>query len=179
MLHTGTSSHAVLPILLLTVCLVLCNCTQLSEQLRNLRSGLSSHSPSSAAGGEAERLAEDLLAAGWLVQIRDGAASSEQGSGTKQVSRNCLRTLRHRFLVCTGYAAGGFHEPVLLKEPLIVEPRFKVGARPSMLHQKQPFPRHKGMQTGSIVGMAWGLRPGGCISPSAHSAPARSCRSSS
>ena len=36
-----------------------------------------------------------------------------------------LRSLRHRFLVCTGYQAAGRAEAVLLEEPLIVEPRFK------------------------------------------------------
>lgn len=65
--------------------------------------------------------ATDLLGRGFLVQIRDGA-SEQAGHGAP---RNCLRTLRHRFLVCTGYHAAGHPEPVMVRDPLIVEPRWK------------------------------------------------------
>ncbi len=51
-------------------------------------------------------------------QVRRGAGSEAQRSG-----RSALRTLRHTFIVCTGYQRGS--EPILFKEPLILEPRFK------------------------------------------------------
>ncbi len=41
------------------------------------------------------------------------------------VSRDCLRSLRHTFIVCTGYQRGAGGEHVLFREPVVVEPRFK------------------------------------------------------
>lgn len=73
--------------------------------------------------GEIEALASQLMAAGFLVQIRDGTRHSKD-------ARSCLRTLKHRFLVClgwqpTGAAGSGTLAPTQLLEPLVVEPRFR------------------------------------------------------
>ncbi len=73
--------------------------------------------------GEIEALASQLMAAGFLVQIRDGTRHSKD-------ARSCLRTLKHRFLVCLGWqptgAAGSCTlAPTQLLEPLVVEPRFR------------------------------------------------------
>lgn len=45
---------------------------------------------------EPEAIAADLMALGYLIQIRDGAQPAKD-------SRSCLRTLKHRFLVCVGF----------------------------------------------------------------------------
>mmetsp|Transcript_11354 Transcript_11354/g.30959 ORF Transcript_11354/g.30959 Transcript_11354/m.30959 type:complete len:831 (+) Transcript_11354:1166-3658(+) len=110
----------------------------LVQQLRRLRP---------IAGGttsqSVEDLATDLLSLGYLIQARDGGTSSSsssggvgkkaqeapQGGGVQQANAraaNSLRSLRHCFLVCTGWhQTSGSREAVLLEEPLIVEPRFK------------------------------------------------------
>ena len=53
-------------------------------------------------------------------QVRDGA-------GHKSDPRTCLRTLRHRFLVCIGQQAAcpASGEPSYVRLPLVVEPRFR------------------------------------------------------
>lgn len=53
-------------------------------------------------GGSADvdAIARDLVSAGYLVQIRDQAAS-----GRPKDARRCLQQLRHRFIVCLGAAA--------------------------------------------------------------------------
>ncbi|GIL75755.1 hypothetical protein Vretimale_15290 [Volvox reticuliferus] len=52
-------------------------------------------SPSGPTPGEIEALASELQSAGFLVQILDGTRLSKD-------ARSCLRTLKHRFLVCLG-----------------------------------------------------------------------------
>lgn len=88
--------------------------TRLSTVLRQLRNRI--------GAGDVELLATEMLARGYLVQVRVG---SNQGKD----ARACLRKLTHKFLVCIGYqhdepslAGCGQH---LLPEPLVLEPRFK------------------------------------------------------
>ena len=54
-------------------------------------------SPGGATPGsiEPEGIAAELLALGYIIQIRDGTQPAKD-------SRSCLRTLKHRFLVCLG-----------------------------------------------------------------------------
>ncbi|GLI61758.1 hypothetical protein VaNZ11_004226, partial [Volvox africanus] len=52
-------------------------------------------SPAGPTPGEIEALASELQSAGFLVQILDGTRLSKD-------ARSCLRTLKHRFLVCLG-----------------------------------------------------------------------------
>ncbi|GIL62263.1 hypothetical protein Vafri_16553 [Volvox africanus] len=54
-------------------------------------------SPAGTTPGEIEALASELQSAGFLVQILDGTRLSKD-------ARSCLRTLKHRFLVCLGRA---------------------------------------------------------------------------
>jgi hypothetical protein len=68
-----------------------------------------------------EAMARELLAAGYLVQVRDGAQQQERTKTT----RSCLQNLRHRFLVCLGWRSGAEAEAEYLAEPLVVEPRFR------------------------------------------------------
>ncbi|KIZ07492.1 hypothetical protein MNEG_0460 [Monoraphidium neglectum] len=101
------------------------------------------------AGGRVDvgAIARDLLAAGYLVQLRDEAAGER-----RKDARQCLQQLRHRFIVCMGArgaaverggggggwpggggggGAGGAHvtdavgDTHYLPEPLVVEPRFR------------------------------------------------------
>jgi uncharacterized protein (TIGR01615 family) len=73
---------------------------------------------------DVEGIARELLAAGYLVQLRDEAA----GERPRDV-RQCLQQLRHRFVVCMGARGAGDdcggEEPHYLAEPLVVEPRFR------------------------------------------------------
>eukprot|EP00195_Chlamydomonas_chlamydogama_P011734 CAMPEP_0202911196 /NCGR_PEP_ID=MMETSP1392-20130828/54297_1 /ASSEMBLY_ACC=CAM_ASM_000868 /TAXON_ID=225041 /ORGANISM="Chlamydomonas chlamydogama, Strain SAG 11-48b" /LENGTH=583 /DNA_ID=CAMNT_0049601605 /DNA_START=154 /DNA_END=1905 /DNA_ORIENTATION=- len=85
---------------------------QLSAELKRLRSQADTKQL------DIEGLATVLLASGYLVQIRDGCTE-------KKPVQNCLRTLRHRFLVCTGCQCQTSGEPIYLSEPLVVEPRFR------------------------------------------------------
>ncbi|KXZ42595.1 hypothetical protein GPECTOR_132g607 [Gonium pectorale] len=95
--------------------------------------------PGGPTPGEIEALAAELQAAGFLVQLLDGTRLSKD-------ARSCLRTLKHRFLVCLGWArpqqqqattavtaagrgapGGGVADlvPQRLTEPLVVEVRFR------------------------------------------------------
>eukprot|EP00879_Flechtneria_rotunda_P007480 GHRR01007847.1.p1 GENE.GHRR01007847.1~~GHRR01007847.1.p1 ORF type:complete len:508 (+),score=245.28 GHRR01007847.1:907-2430(+) len=65
-------------------------------------------------------MARELLASGFLVQVRDGA----QQERTKN-PRSCLQNLRHRFIVCLGWRSNAELEPEYLPEPVVVEPRFR------------------------------------------------------
>ena len=66
-----------------------------------------------------ESFAQELLAAGYLVQVRD-----ECNSQTKD-TRSCLQKLKHRFIVCIGVMNAEGHQELYFKEPIIVDPRFK------------------------------------------------------
>jgi len=68
-----------------------------------------------------EAMACELLASGYLVQVRDGAQQQEK---TKN-PRSCLQNLRHRYIVCLGWRSQADAEPDYLPEPLVVEPRFR------------------------------------------------------
>jgi hypothetical protein len=68
-----------------------------------------------------EAMACELLALGFLVQVRDGAQQQERTKTT----RSCLQNLRHRFVVCLGWRSSAEAEPEYLAEPLVVEPRFR------------------------------------------------------
>eukprot|EP00878_Enallax_costatus_P036313 GHUV01040765.1.p1 GENE.GHUV01040765.1~~GHUV01040765.1.p1 ORF type:complete len:145 (-),score=25.66 GHUV01040765.1:320-724(-) len=70
---------------------------------------------------DVEAMACELLASGYLVQVRDGAQQQERTKNT----RSCLQNLRHRFIVCLGWCSGADAEPDYLPEPLVVEPRFR------------------------------------------------------
>lgn len=64
-----------------------------------------------------EAMARELLASGYLVQVRDGA-QQERSRNT----RSCLQNLRHRYIVCLGWRSSAASEPEYLPEPLVVEP---------------------------------------------------------
>jgi hypothetical protein len=68
-----------------------------------------------------EAMACQLLASGYLVQVRDGAQQQERTKTT----RSCLQNLRHRFVVCLGWRSSAEAEAEYLAEPLVVEPRFR------------------------------------------------------
>lgn len=70
---------------------------------------------------DVEALACELLALGYMVQVRDGAAQQERS----KKPRSCLQSLRHRFIVCLGVRSAADREPAYLPEPLVVEPRFR------------------------------------------------------
>lgn len=79
-----------------------------------------------AASLDIEGMACELLAQGYLVQVRDGAAASQQQQDrTKPCTRSCLQNLRHRFIVCLGWRSSADGEPVYLPEPLVLEPRLR------------------------------------------------------
>lgn len=67
---------------------------------------LGSAAASNMAHMEPEEIATELLALGYMVQIRDGTQPAKD-------SRSCLRTLKHRFLVCVGWhvSSGGVCAP--------------------------------------------------------------------
>jgi hypothetical protein len=118
--------------------------------LSRASSGAASGSSSARSGLEAaghvdiEAIACALLAAGYLVQLRDEAPAERPRD-----ARACLQQLRHRFIVCTGARGGtgdgggphhahagpgGGPDPMVtdavgdahyLPEPLVVEPRFR------------------------------------------------------
>ncbi len=67
---------------------------------------------------DVDAVAQELLALGYVVQVRDGCDKAKE-------SKSCLRNLRHRFIVCLGYHAPGGAEPAYLPEPLVVEPRLR------------------------------------------------------
>jgi hypothetical protein len=67
---------------------------------------------------DVDAVAQALLAQGYVVQVRDGCDKAKD-------SKSCLRTLRHRFIVCLGYQPALAHEPAYLPEPLLVEPRLR------------------------------------------------------
>lgn len=109
----------------------------------------------SELGTKVEDIASSLLRRGFMVQIRDGCdgepggnssnkkqqqqsqhlgGNNGNGSGAHHVTkkpivaakRDCLKDLRgHRFMTCTGFQGGWAEEPLFLREPLIIEPRFK------------------------------------------------------
>jgi hypothetical protein len=117
------------------------------------------------AGGrlDIEGIARALLAAGYMVQLRDEAP----GERPKDV-RQCLQQLRHRFIVCTGArgGAGGEHggggapgglitdavgDAHYLPEPMVVEPRFR-----EQFVIAQPTPAYEALlEVGRGAG-AWG-----------------------
>lgn len=68
-----------------------------------------------------EAIACELLASGYLVQVRDGAQQHDRAKTT----RSCLQNLRHRFVVCLGWRSSAEAEAEYLAEPLVVEPRFR------------------------------------------------------
>lgn len=70
---------------------------------------------------DVEAMACELLASGYLVQVRDGAQQQDRRKNT----RSCLQNLRHRFIVCLGWRSSAHAEPEYLPEPLVVEPRFR------------------------------------------------------
>lgn len=86
---------------------------------------------SAAAGGsnchmsseqlDIEAMACELLAMGYMVQVRDG----QQQQDRSKTPRSCLQNLRHRFIVCLGTRSAVDGEPAYLPEPLVVEPRFR------------------------------------------------------
>lgn len=86
---------------------------QLSHHLQALR-------PTCSANGciDIEETARQLLALGYLVQLRDGCDKAN-----KDV-RSCLRNLRHRFVVCIGMR-GATGEAQYLPDPLVIDPRFR------------------------------------------------------
>lgn len=77
--------------------------------------------PGSVSSMDIEAMACELLASGYLVQVRDGAQQQERTKST----RSCLQNLRHRFIVCLGWRSRADAEPEYLPEPLVVEPRFR------------------------------------------------------
>lgn len=77
--------------------------------------------PGADSGLDIEAMACELLAAGYLIQVRDGAQQQERAKNT----RSCLQNLRHRFIVCLGWRSSVDGEPEYLPEPLVVEPRFR------------------------------------------------------
>lgn len=119
---------------------------QLLQQLQHLRvafaaapstsrgnspPALNGGSPNAGAAGvgflapessmDIEAMACELLASGYLVQVRDGAQQQER----TKTARSCLQNLRHRFIVCLGWRSSADAEPDYLPEPVIVEPRFR------------------------------------------------------
>jgi hypothetical protein len=68
-----------------------------------------------------EAIARELLASGYLVQVRDGAQQQDRAKTT----RSCLQNLRHRFVVCLGWRSSAEADAEYLAEPLVVEPRFR------------------------------------------------------
>ncbi|KAG2445135.1 hypothetical protein HYH02_008603 [Chlamydomonas schloesseri] len=64
-----------------------------------------SSSPPGPTPGEIEALATELLGAGFVVQLLDGTRLSRD-------TRSCLRTLKHRFLVCVGWDRPATHTAV-------------------------------------------------------------------
>jgi hypothetical protein len=70
---------------------------------------------------DVEAMACELLAMGYMVQVRDGAQQQERS----KTPRSCLQNLRHRYIVCLGVRSCGDGEPSYLPEPLVVEPRFR------------------------------------------------------
>lgn len=94
----------------------------LEAQLAQLaHEAASARPPCSADGGvDIEAVARTLLAAGYLVQLRDGCSSDKAAKD----ARSCLRNLRHRFLVCIGLRASS-GDVSYLPVPLVVDPRFR------------------------------------------------------
>lgn len=70
---------------------------------------------------DVEAMACELLALGYMVQVRDGAQQTER----TKTPRSCLQNLRHRYIVCLGVRDAADGEPAYLPEPLVVEPRFR------------------------------------------------------
>jgi hypothetical protein len=93
---------------------------------------------------DVDAIARELLALGYMVQLRDDAHATDTRA---KDPRSCLQTLRHRFIVCIGLnprmaphplphpcaqqggeaaaqvvVAGAAADPVYLQRPLIVEP---------------------------------------------------------
>ncbi|GBF95594.1 hypothetical protein Rsub_08575 [Raphidocelis subcapitata] len=78
--------------------------------------GLFGSGPGSAVAsaplrGDVEAIACELLAAGYLVQVRDEAGGGAAGAAAaaaaaaRRDARRCLQQLRHRFIVCVGAAS--------------------------------------------------------------------------
>jgi hypothetical protein len=70
---------------------------------------------------DVEAMACELLALGYMVQVRDGAQQTERS----KTPRSCLQNLRHRYIVCLGVREAADGEASYLPEPLVVEPRFR------------------------------------------------------
>lgn len=99
---------------------------QLLQQLQRLRSAAYAASSDSSCHMCSEQLdieamACELLAMGYMVQVRDG----QQQQDRSKTPRSCLQNLRHRFIVCLGMRSAADGEPAYLPEPLVVEPRFR------------------------------------------------------
>lgn len=83
-----------------------------------------------ASAQDIQMLAQQLLAAGFLVQVRDEAPADLSKS---RDPRSCLQSLRHCFIVCLGQRPATAEEgplllppePEYLEEPLVVEPRLR------------------------------------------------------
>lgn len=89
---------------------------QLAFQVQQLRRGCNMDIAMGLV--DVDAMARELLARGYLVQLRDGCDKIKD-------SRSCLQNLRHRFIICLGYQG---HSPAYdqyLMDPLIVDPRFK------------------------------------------------------
>lgn len=99
--------------------LLLCfGCSQLAQHIHRLRVVHSDGIQGKAV--DIETIARELLALGYLVQLRDEAQQDKPRD-----TRSCLQQLRHRFIVCIGVRPSCDAEPQYLAEPLVVEPRFR------------------------------------------------------
>jgi hypothetical protein len=67
---------------------------------------------------DVEGVARELLAMGYVVQVRDGCNKVKD-------SKNCLRNLRHRFIVCLGFKSVHDQDGTYLHQPLVVEPQLR------------------------------------------------------
>lgn len=67
---------------------------------------------------DVEGVARELLAMGYVVQVRDGCNKVKD-------SKNCLRNLRHRFIVCLGFKSVHDQDGTYLQQPLVVEPQLR------------------------------------------------------
>lgn len=106
---------------------------------------------------DAEAMACELLALGYMVQVRDGAQQQERS----KTPRNCLQNLRHRYIVCLGVRSCGEGEPSYLPEPLVVEPRFR--EQFTIAHATQDYQallQVRCKQGGGVVGAVRGRAAG-------------------
>lgn len=67
-------------------------------------------------------MACELLAQGYMVQVRESSGAQQQERS--KTPRSCLQSLRHKFIVCLGVRSDD-DEVVYLPQPLVVEPRLR------------------------------------------------------